>query len=77
MAGVNSNKTKLDNRFSIGGDKMTKETVTMTMTKITASKGKILTNGEVYGKIIFLADTDKVENYHEITEAEYNETMKQ
>lgn len=55
---------------------MKTETITMTMTKLTASEGKILTNGEVYGKVIFLADTDKAGNYHEITEEEYNEFMK-
>ena len=48
----------------------------MTMTKLIASEGKVLTNGEVYGKVIFLADTDKAGNYHEITKEEYDELMK-
>lgn len=52
------------------------QTETITMTKIIASDGKVLTDGEVYGKIIFLATTDKAENYHEITDAEYEEIIK-
>lgn len=55
---------------------MTTETETITMTKLTANEGMVLTNGEVYGKVIFLASTDKPENYHEIAEEEYNELMK-
>ena len=38
---------------------------------IYADEGKILTNGEVYGKIIYLADGASSEDYHEITEDEY------
>ena len=36
-----------------------------------ADEGKVLTNGEVYGKIIVLGSGDKAENYHEITDEEY------
>ena len=40
-----------------------------------ADEGKVLTNGEVYGKIIVLGNGDKAENYHEITDEEYWELM--
>ena len=53
---------------------MTVETITGT--KLVADEGMILTNDEIYGKVIFLADTDKVENYYEITEEEYNKLVK-
>lgn len=36
-----------------------------------ADEGKVLTNGEVYGKTILLGNGDVVENYHEITDEEY------
>ena len=38
-----------------------------------ADDGKVLTNGEEYGKQIFLADDRDVSDYYEITEAEYEE----
>ena len=44
---------------------------------IYADEGKILTNGETYGRQIFLADGELVSDYHEITEAEYEEIKAQ
>lgn len=44
---------------------------TITLRKLTASEDHVLTNGEVYGKEIYLGINDKVENWHEITAAEY------
>lgn len=44
--------------------------------KITASAGYVLTNGEAYGKEIYLGCNDTPENWHEITEEEYEEIMK-
>ena len=41
------------------------------ITKLTASEGHILTNGEAYGKEIYLGINDKAENWHEITDAEH------
>lgn len=38
---------------------------------LTADEGKILTDGEVYGKIIALGKGDGPERYHEITVREY------
>lgn len=39
---------------------------------ICADKGKVLTNGITYGKMIFLADGESEYAYYEIDEAEYN-----
>lgn len=44
---------------------------TITLRKLTASKGYVLTNGDAYGKEIYLGINDKAENWHEITDAEY------
>ena len=42
---------------------------------ITAPDGKVLTNGEAYGKEIYLGIYDSADNWHEITDAEYEEIM--
>ena len=36
-----------------------------------ADEGKVLTNGEIYGKEIYLAEGLTAESFHEITDAEY------
>ena len=41
-----------------------------------ADEGKVLTDGNTYGKQIFLADGADPENYHEITDAEYEAIQK-
>lgn len=46
---------------------------TITRIKLTASDGKVLTNGTEYGKEIYLADTENPANWYEITEEEYEE----
>jgi hypothetical protein len=48
---------------------------TITMRKLTASEGYVLTNGDVYGKEVYLGVNDSAENWHEITDAEYAEAM--
>lgn len=52
---------------------MKKETITLT--KLIASDGMMLTNGEVIGKEVFLGTGDSADNWHEITEAEAQEIM--
>ena len=47
----------------------------ITMRKLTADEGKVLTNGEAYGKEIYLGIYDSAENWHEITDAEYEEIL--
>ena len=43
-----------------------------TRTVLYADKGKILTNGEIYGKKIFLAESVSEKEFYEITEEEYS-----
>lgn len=43
---------------------------------IRADEGKWLTDGEIYGKTMVLADGVNIENYHEITDEEYQEKIK-
>lgn len=50
---------------------MKKETITRV--KLIADDGMVLTNGEAYGKVVFISVNDSAENWHEITEAEYEE----
>ena len=42
---------------------------------ITADEGKILTNGEIYGKSIFLAENVNTSDFYEIGETEYEAIM--
>ena len=44
---------------------------------IEASKGMILTNGEIYGKKIYLADDVKADEFKEIAEEEYEKLLKE
>lgn len=47
-----------------------------TRTIIYAEEGKVLTNGEIYGKEIYLAEGESAGSFYEISEAEYDELMK-
>ena len=44
-------------------------------TPIIAREGKVLTNGEIYGKMIYLADGVDANTFYEITEEEYAEIL--
>ena len=46
------------------------------LTKVTASEGMWLTNGETYSKEIYLGCNDSIDNWHEITDTEYREIIK-
>jgi hypothetical protein len=50
---------------------------TVIINKITADKGKVLTNGQAYSKEIYLGKNDSSENWHEITEEEYQAILKE
>ena len=50
-------------------------TETITRIKLTASEGMVLTNGNVYGKIVYLAEGADVGSFHEISDAEYQQIM--
>ena len=45
--------------------------------KLIASEGTILTNGSAYGTEIYLGKNDSAENWHEITDAEYEAILKE
>lgn len=46
-----------------------------TRTIIYADEGKVLSNGEIYGKQIFLADGVSKDDFYEITDEEYAEIV--
>ena len=53
------------------------EQQTITRIKLIAGEGMYLTNGETYGKEVFLGTGDSPDNWHEITEEEYRQQMEQ
>lgn len=48
---------------------------TIELIELKASNGMTLTNGEAYGKTIYLGINDSVDNWHEITDTEYEEIL--
>ena len=46
-----------------------------TINKLTASEGHILTDGEAFGRVVFLPSNDDGSKWYEITEAEYEAKM--
>lgn len=53
---------------------MTKTTVKIT--KLTAAEGMTLTNGETFGKEVYLGKNDVATNWNEITDAEAEELQR-
>lgn len=47
----------------------------ITMIKLEASEGMTLTNGESYGKTVYLGANDSVDNWREITDEEAEALM--
>lgn len=47
----------------------------MKRVKMVATEGMLLTNGQTFGRIVFLGSGDSVDNWHEITEEEYKVMM--
>ena len=45
--------------------------------KLIADSGKILTDGETFGRVIFLGKGRAVDEFYEITEEEYEEILKE
>ena len=41
-----------------------------------ADEGKVLTDGEVYGRTVMLGESRSAEEFYEIDESEYNEIIK-
>ena len=52
------------------------EKTTIELTKVTAAEDMWLTNGETYGREVYLGCNDSIDNWHEITDAEYEEIVK-
>lgn len=50
---------------------------TIELRKLEAASGMVLTNGEAYGKEIYLGKNDSPDNWYEITEEEYNQILKE
>lgn len=51
------------------------KTTTIEITKLTASDGMMLTNGEMYGIEAYLSVNDSPDNWHEISVEEYERIM--
>ena len=52
------------------------KTEAITTIKLVAEEGKILTDGIIYGKEIYLAEDRSADEFYEITEAEYEKIIK-
>lgn len=47
------------------------------ITKLTAAQGQVLTNGEAYGKQVYLGVYDCPDNWREISQEEYEKIMEE
>ena len=50
--------------------------ITEKVTVLKAEDGKILTNGEAFGKVVYLGRNDSADNWHEITDEEAQKFQK-
>ena len=87
MGCIGSYKDKLDDKSCINGTskvrslryvrckKMKVETIVRK--KITASEGCVLTDGEIYGRTIYLAEGKSEADFYEISEEQYQEKIKE
>ena len=48
------------------------QTQQITISKLIADEGKVLTDGTIYGREIFLGKGRSADEFYEITEEEYN-----
>lgn len=53
------------------------EKTTIKIIQLVASDGMVLTNGETYSREVYLGVNDTPDNWHEITEQEYNDIIEQ
>jgi hypothetical protein len=53
------------------------QTEKITVNKLIADEGKILTDGNTYGKVIFLGKDRKTDEFYEITKEEYDKIMEE
>lgn len=53
------------------------KTETITRIKLTASEGMVLTDGESYGREVFLAEGADAKEWHEIKQEDYDEILKE
>lgn len=44
--------------------------ITEKVTVLKADDGKLLTNGDTYGKVVYLGYNDSIDNWYEVDEAE-------
>ena len=49
--------------------------ITEKVTVLKADEGMTLTNGEAFGKVVYLGRNDSADNWHEITEEEVQAMM--
>lgn len=47
----------------------------MKSNKFEAKEGMIYTNGEAFGKTLYIGDNDSIENWYEITEEAYEKMI--